>query len=71
MLKLSSILKALPQLFHFSNSCYFRKCFANSVDRLESALYPNYVTDDMLNGDIDQQNWMHYGKDYEKLVKDW
>ena len=39
---------------------------AQGVDRLESTLYPNYVTDDMLlNADIDQQNWLHYGKDYE------
>jgi alcohol dehydrogenase (cytochrome c) len=39
---------------------------AVGVDRLESQLYPNYVTDDMLiNADKDQQNWLHYGKDYE------
>jgi alcohol dehydrogenase (cytochrome c) len=39
---------------------------AVGVDRLESTLYPNYVTDDMLrNADKDQQNWLHYGKDYE------
>ena len=40
---------------------------AQGVDRLESTLYPNYVTDDMLlNADIDHQNWLHYGKDYQK-----
>ena len=39
---------------------------AVGVDRLESQLYPNYVTDDMLlNADKDHQNWLHYGKDYE------
>jgi alcohol dehydrogenase (cytochrome c) len=39
---------------------------ATGIDRLESVLYPNYVTDDMLrNGDVDAQNWLHYGKDYE------
>ncbi len=39
---------------------------AQGVDRLESTLYPNYVTDDMLlNADIDHQNWLHYGKDYQ------
>ncbi len=39
---------------------------AQGVDRLESTLYPNYVTDDMLlNADKDQQNWLHYGKDYQ------
>ncbi len=39
---------------------------ATGIDRLESVLYPNYVTDDMLrNGDIDAQNWLHYGKDYQ------
>jgi alcohol dehydrogenase (cytochrome c) len=39
---------------------------AIGVDRLESTLYPNYVTDDMLlNGDKDAQNWLHYGKDYQ------
>jgi len=39
---------------------------AAGVDRLESTLYPNYVTDDMLlNADKDQQNWLHYGKDYQ------
>jgi alcohol dehydrogenase (cytochrome c) len=39
---------------------------AVGVDRLESTLYPNYVTEDMLrNADKDQQNWLHYGKDYE------
>jgi alcohol dehydrogenase (cytochrome c) len=39
---------------------------AIGVDRLESTLYPNYVTDDMLlNGDKDPQNWLHYGKDYQ------
>ena len=38
---------------------------AVGVDRLESTLYPNYVTPDMLlNADKDQQNWIHYGKDY-------
>jgi alcohol dehydrogenase (cytochrome c) len=38
---------------------------AVGVDRLESTLYPNYVTPDMLqNADKDQQNWLHYGKDY-------
>ena len=40
--------------------------FAAGVDRLESTLYPNYVTDDMLlNGAVDHQNWLHYGKDYQ------
>ena len=39
---------------------------AVGVDRLESTLYPNYVTDDMLrNADKDHQNWLHYGRDYE------
>ncbi|MGD8790610.1 MAG: PQQ-dependent dehydrogenase, methanol/ethanol family, partial [Burkholderiales bacterium] len=39
---------------------------AVGVDRLESTLYPNYVTPDMLlNADKDQQNWLHYGKDYQ------
>jgi alcohol dehydrogenase (cytochrome c) len=39
---------------------------AIGVDRLESTLYPNYVTDDMLmNADVDSQNWLHYGKDYQ------
>ena len=39
---------------------------AIGVDRLESSLYPNYVTDDMLmNADVDSQNWLHYGKDYQ------
>jgi len=39
---------------------------ATGIDRAGSVLYPNYVTDDMLrNGDIDAQNWLHYGKDYE------
>ena len=36
------------------------------VDTLESKLYPNYVTDDMLlNADKDAQNWLHYGRDYQ------
>ena len=39
---------------------------AIGVDRLESTLYPNYVTQDMLtNADVDSQNWLHYGKDYQ------
>ena len=39
---------------------------AIGVDRLESQLYPNYVTNDMLmNADKDSQNWLHYGKDYQ------
>ena len=39
---------------------------AQGVDRLESTLYPNYVTQDMLlNAGVDHQNWLHYGKDYE------
>jgi alcohol dehydrogenase (cytochrome c) len=39
---------------------------AIGVDRLESQLYPNYVTNDMLmNADVDSQNWLHYGKDYQ------
>jgi len=39
---------------------------AVGVDRLESTLYPNYVTQDMLtNADVDSQNWLHYGKDYQ------
>ena len=39
---------------------------AQGVDTLESKLYPNYVTDDMLlNADKDHSNWLHYGKDYE------
>ena len=39
---------------------------AQGVDVLESKLYPNYVTDDMLlNADKDAQNWLHYGRDYQ------
>ena len=39
---------------------------AIGVDTLESKLYPNYVTDDMLlNADKDAQNWLHYGRDYQ------
>ncbi|HET9269472.1 MAG TPA: PQQ-binding-like beta-propeller repeat protein, partial [Vicinamibacterales bacterium] len=39
---------------------------AQGVDTLESKLYPNYVTDDMLlNADKDHSNWLHYGKDYQ------
>src|SRR5688572_18006455 len=39
---------------------------AVGVDLLESKLYPNYVTDDMLlNADKDAQNWLHYGRDYQ------
>jgi alcohol dehydrogenase (cytochrome c) len=39
---------------------------AIGVDRLETQLYPNYVTNDMLmNADVDSQNWLHYGKDYQ------
>src|ERR1700674_3770281 len=39
---------------------------AQGVDSLESKLYPNYVTDDMLlNADKDASNWLHYGRDYQ------
>jgi alcohol dehydrogenase (cytochrome c) len=39
---------------------------AQGVDTLESKLYPNYVTDDMLlNADKDPSNWLHYGRDYQ------
>jgi len=67
MLKLSSILKSFTATFFaLAAIAMSGNVSAIGVDRLESTLYPNYVTDDMLlNGDIDQQNWMHYGKDYE------
>jgi alcohol dehydrogenase (cytochrome c) len=67
MLKLSSILKSFTATFFALTAIAISgNVSAIGVDRLESTLYPNYVTDDMLlNGDIDQQNWMHYGKDYE------
>jgi alcohol dehydrogenase (cytochrome c) len=36
------------------------------IDELIAKVHPNYVTDEMLlNGDKDQNNWMHYGKDYQ------
>jgi alcohol dehydrogenase (cytochrome c) len=39
---------------------------AQGVDSLESKLYPNYVTDDMLlNADKDASNWLLYGRDYQ------
>ena len=38
---------------------------AQGIDSLESKLYPNYVTDDMLlNADKDASNWLLYGRDY-------
>ena len=60
----------LTKLKHFAVTLlaigFSANVMAIGVDRLESTLYPNFVTQDMLNnGAVDHQNWLHYGKDYE------
>ncbi len=63
-------MKYLTKLKHFAVTLlaigFSANVMAIGVDRLESTLYPNFVTQDMLNnGAVDHQNWLHYGKDYE------